>query len=59
MAVEQGFLEHRHVLVADLDALGVAAQIELGEFRLDSPQPASVSILPFGSTTFVIAIGFE
>src|SRR3954452_24811667 len=27
--------------------------------RFDSPQPASVSTLPFGSTTFVIAIGFQ
>jgi hypothetical protein len=36
-----------------------ATQSGITRSRFDCPQPASVSTLPFGRTTFVIAIGFE
>ena len=36
-----------------------ATQSGIARLRCGFPQPASVSTLPFGSTTLVIAIGFE
>ncbi len=36
-----------------------ATQSGITRSRCGLPQPTSVSVLPFGSTTFVIAIGFE
>ena len=36
-----------------------ATQAEITRFCSGLPQPAFVSALPFGRTTFVIAIGFE